>query len=203
MINEAQGIHLVYNGNVEKTQMSERFDNIDQPVYEVMSVKEGIVLFIEDHIKRLKHTLKTKDVLPVRSIDQILEDIDLLVNKNSIDTGFIKMLITNDEVLVYEHWDLDPKKSIEVSILDYERDNPSLKILDNEYKAQVNNLMMEQDTYEVLLRTGKGELIEGGRSNLYFIKDNKVITAPEERVLPGITRGRINSILEDLDIILE
>jgi branched-chain amino acid aminotransferase len=34
----------------------------------------------------------------------------------------------------------------------------------------------------------KGLLTEGSRSNLFFIRDNQVISAPDERILLGITR---------------
>lgn len=200
MVNEAQGKYLICNGTIEETEMSNRFENIDMPVYEVVEIKSGVVLFEEDHWERLSKSLENKKITPTRTIEEIREDINNLISRNDIDHGYIKLLLTEDQTLIYEHWDMKRQESIDVSILDLERSNPNLKILDNDYKKEINNLFMEKETQEVILRNEMGGLLEGGRSNLYFIKDGYVTTAPKSMILPGIRKKILSQVLKNLKI---
>ena len=57
----------------------------------------------------------------------------------------------------------------------------------------------------MLLINDKGFITEGSRSNIFFIKDNKIITPPQKEVLNGITRRNILKICKQnkIDIIEE
>lgn len=209
MINEAQGKYLVFNGQVEEVEDSERFALIkDKPQYEVFVVVDGVVMFFEEHMARMENTAKKLGVVLARTRDQVEEDLYKVIEKNSIENSLLKLLVYEDDYLAYEFYDRqvseeDLEEGVEVSIFDYERKDPNLKILRHEFKREVAKFMLDTETFEALLRTEDGELLEGSRTNLYFTKDGKVITAPEDRVLRGITRSRLEKIFKRLDIDLE
>lgn len=209
MINEAIGNYLIYNGEEEEAAESESFEKIkENPLYEVMTVVEGVPLFFEEHMDRLKDTADILNIELYRSISSIKEDFYKLIKLNNIDNSFVKLLISENNYIVYEFWDRTPskddiEKGIDVAIFDYERDNPNAKIFYKDFKAEVAKFIIQTGVFEALLRTDDGELLEGSRTNLYFIKGDKIITAPDDRVLLGITRRRLEKICELKDIEIE
>ncbi len=206
MINEGVGKFLIYNGRVEEVEDATIFTRITKPsLYEVITVKDGIAVFFEEHMKRLETTAKMLNIELSRSTSEIEEDFYKLISENNIENSFIKLVIYEDDYLVYEFWDRFPsddelENGIKVSIFDYERENPNAKILRSDFKAEVNKYLIDTDSFEAILRNSEGELLEGSRTNLYFIKGDIVITAPDDKVLKGITRTRIEKIFEKKNI---
>lgn len=209
MINEGIGNYLIHDGEVEETSDTKGFDEIkENPLYEVVTVKEGIPLFFEEHMDRLKATAHMLGIELSRSIEEIKNDFYKLINVNKIEKSFIKLLISENTYLVYEFWDQAPSKEdikngVDVAIFDYERDNPNAKIFYRNFKAEVSKFIISTGSFEALLRTKDGELLEGSRTNLYFTKGDKIITAPDDKVLKGITRTRIEKICENENIPIE
>lgn len=209
MVIEAVGKNLIFNGDVEKCEDTEAFSSIsDNSVYAVLNIYNSFPLFYEDHLKRIEDTFKASGRELKVSLDNILDDILKLIKLNEIEKSLIKVVISDENYVVYEFWDRMPtdddiKNGVKASIFDYERENPNQKILRSNYKSEVSKYLMETNSFEVILRTEDGELLEGGRSNLFFTMKDKVITAPDERVLKGITRKKINEVFSNLGIEVE
>lgn len=209
MINEAQGKYLIFNGEREIVEGTEHFSHVkNNPLYEVITIIEKTPLFFEEHISRLFETARLLNIQLKVTEDDIRNDFKQLIDSNEIDRGNIKLLIYEDNLLVYQFWDTHPteedlKKGINVHFFDYERENPNAKILYTDFKSEISKYLLETGAFEVILRSEDGELLEGGRTNLYFIKDDYVITAPDDRVLKGITRQRLEKILENQKIKVE
>lgn len=67
----------------------------------------------------------------------------------------------------------------------------------------VNSILASKETldthyYESLLLDADGFVAEGAAMNVFFIKDNKVITTPLGTILDGITRRLVIQIAKDL-----
>lgn len=209
MINEAVGKHLVFNGEIEEAGFNEHFEEItEDPLYEVITVLQGIPIFFEEHMDRLVHTAEILNLELTRSIDDIKQDFYQVIRSNEIEEGYVKLVISGDINLVYQYWDQGPtdeqiENGINVAIFDFERDNPNAKIYYTDFKAEVSRYLIQTKADEAILRTEEGELLEGSRTNLYFTSKGKVITAPDDRVLKGITRRRLEKVFEKNDIPLE
>ncbi|MCK5171180.1 MAG: aminotransferase class IV, partial [Bacteroidales bacterium] len=95
------------------------------------------------------------------------------------------------------------KYGVKVGLCRTIRSNPNAKILNTEARKKANNTIVEEKLFEVLLINNEGFITEGSRSNIFFIKDNMVITPPEKDVLNGITRKNILKIckLNKIEII--
>ena len=58
--------------------------------------------------------------------------------------------------------------------------------------------------HEAVIRGSAGDLTEGATSNLFLVEDGVVRTPPlEDGLLPGITRGLVLEVLQELDIPFE
>ena len=68
------------------------------------------------------------------------------------------------------------------------RTNPRAKVLNSDARIIANDTIAEKKLFEVILKDNKGFITEGSRSNIFFIKGNRLITPQEKDVLQGITR---------------
>jgi branched-chain amino acid aminotransferase len=85
-------------------------------------------------------------------------------------------------------------------LLKEERSNPNAKVVNSGYKERVAAALADANAYEALLVNSKDEITEGSRSNVFFIKNNEVLTSPKGNVLIGITRVYVFEICRDLGI---
>ena len=79
-------------------------------------------------------------------------------------------------------------------------DNPNAKVLFSTFKEEVSRELKKQGAFEALLVNKSGYILEGSRSNMFFVKNNKVYTAKAKDVLLGVTRKHIFKACEKLNI---
>jgi branched-chain amino acid aminotransferase len=170
-------------------------------IYEVFRVQEGVPLFIGDHLQRLWTTAKLEGVNLPFTRDDILEDIFGVIRSNPSGDGNIKILISLPATgpvsrLVYFNPHQYPtaeqfENGVAVSLFNAERNNPNAKVMDMKLRSATDQAKSEGEFYEVLLVDHDGYITEGSRSNVFFIKNQKLITPPVHKVLEGITRKLI------------
>jgi branched-chain amino acid aminotransferase len=89
---------------------------------------------------------------------------------------------------------------VPTGILQWERQDPNIKIIRADYKTAVAARFAQQGPYgpcfELLLAERQGLLTEGSRSNLFFICGDEILTAPDELILKGITRKYVIQALQ-------
>lgn len=208
---EAIKEYYIQNGGVVPTEKDEVFEMITKPpIYEVIRVIDGVPLFLEDHLDRMFESAKLIDYDLGRDEKQIREDIKKLIYKNKIKKSNIKLLSTNIEgqgkiFLVYSIASFYPpeeyyNQGIDTILFKHERQNPNAKVLFTSFKDEVTKQLDESKAFEALLVNEKGYIPEGSRSNMFFVKENKVYTAPESEILMGITRKHIFNACEKLNI---
>jgi branched-chain amino acid aminotransferase len=209
-----QGFYL-RNAEVKENKTGILEVEADTIVYEVFRTTSGIALFIEDHLERLAHSIKS--VAPSTEIPKLLNllqsDIHKLIVDNGNAEGNIKISIdfegNNINRYIYYLPHLYPTKQmyndgVHVVCLNAVRKNPDIKMLHQSIKEEVNKILSDNNIYEVAL-VKDNRITEGSRSNLFFIKGNTVYTATDNEVLLGITRKYVLQILQDnnIDITLD
>ncbi len=183
-----------------------RNDNI----YEVVRVMQGHILFLDEHVQRLMLSAKNMGYNPALQPELIKKSLIKLVSLNRVDSGNIKVVLTekkDDVPYAFAAWfiphaypDADMYAGgVSVSLLMMERNRPNTKLQNNAYKKEVSEHMKQEQVYEVLL-TRNGEITEGSRSNVFFVKQNCIHTAPDHTVLKGITREKLLEICGKLEI---
>ena len=184
---------IILNGTVIKQD-----EYIEKPeeLYEVIRVKDRTVMFLEGHIKRLNHSLKMANINKDFTIKAIQSDfaklfkVDGIRNQNvrlsvSIENGYLTCALYYIESMYLEQDTY--KEGVQVKTKSFERENPEIKQRTNAMQKIRNQLQLDS-VYEYLLVDREGLILEGTKSNVFFVKGTQVITADTRRVLGGITR---------------
>ena len=184
---------FIHNLNLKHcTEFNESVFSAGISIYEVIRIENGIPLFLEDHLNRLFYSADISNL----SINESYCDIE--VENSSSEKDFLIYFTPHYFPTVEEY-----KYGVKVGLCRTIRSNPNAKILNTEARKKANNTIVEEKLFEVLLINNEGFITEGSRSNIFFIKDNMVITPPEKDVLNGITRKNILRIckLNKIEII--
>jgi len=194
--------YFVCNGLLKPVaEFGQCFAHPSRYIYEVFRVECGIPVFIEDHLKRLWKTAELEKITFPFSMDEILSDISKLINTNPNGDGNIKIFISLPAQspvirLLYFNPHQYPtveqfQKGVFVSLFKAERENPNAKVMDVSLRRAAENTKIKESAYEVLLVDRDGYITEGSRSNVFFVKTEKLITPPVHTVLEGVTRKHI------------
>ena len=195
---------------------SELTESLQKPVdiriyYETVRVKDGVLLFVEDHLQRLVNSVKGLENFPVDT-SKILAETYSFIDLDGIKEGSVRIVLTKEALLIHQADITLPSASqfengINTSILNWERKTPNLKIFRGDYKTTVNQKFKEENShglpFELVLTDNDGKLYEGSMSNLFVIRDGKVYSAPDNKILIGITRKRVMAALERSGLDLE
>lgn len=205
---------FIRNGQLlESTLFDESFLSHPHYIYEVFRVIEGIPLFIEDHLERLRKTLDLSGHPPGWIPNNFFQLVNDLIASNNLLEGNLKVvllpgLLTHESVFmiyVMEHQYPSPEEFAEgvpLALIQGTRDNPNAKLMDVQLRNAANLVKKSQRVYETLLLDQDKYITEGSRSNVFFVWDNEVITPPVSDVLPGVTRKHIMKLCEELGILL-
>lgn len=176
----------------------------EKPVqlYEVIRIIDNIPLFLEDHLERLFRTARLNNIANLPPYHEIVEKILNMIDDENRKMGNLKLTFTVTPSKVHPIMDIEfiphfyPAEEkyttgVKTGILEAERPNPQAKIQNMELRNKANLIMSKENVYEVLLIDHEGNITEGSRSNIFFIKGNQLFTAPDDKVLQGITRKKI------------
>ena len=172
--------------------------------YEVIRLIDGKLLFLSDHLARLRLSLSGSGI-EYPGNQRIIESLGLLIKENSFREGNIRICLQqtnrNEPVLQcyfipYFYPDSSMYvKGVKLAIYSHMRPNPGIKKWDDRFRNSVSRYILEHKVYEVALKNQQNQITEGSRSNIFFIdRAGKLITTPNKDVLPGITRKYVMEI---------
>jgi branched-chain amino acid aminotransferase len=195
-------MNVLYNGHLLPLEgnFSEELLHDGLSLYEVFRVYKGHVIFLEDNIERLKNSMRKSGWDFPISAPEIATKLELLIREERIAEGNIKYVshatAKGIEEYIYQipHSypnEEDYRRGVKVMTLHASRDNAEVKYIHPELRETTNQLIHTHNVYEVLLIDKHECITEGSRSNVFFIQENKLYTAPLPRVLPGTTRKRV------------
>jgi branched-chain amino acid aminotransferase len=180
-------------------------------LYEVIRVIDGIPVFLEDHLERLYNSAKLSGVLNLPKQTEIEEKLLKLITNENQQIGNIKLSFTisvshsqpKRELNFIPHFypgDDKYKTGVKVGLLLADRPNPQAKVQHMAIRNKANLIMSKENVFEVLLVDHDGNITEGSRSNIFFVKDSMLFTSQYEKVLKGITRKKILELCSINDI---
>ena len=207
---EAIEKYYLLNGELKSTEDAEIFQKIQKPIYEVIRIIDEVPLFLEGHLERMRKSAKLVDCKIHRTNDEIQKDIKKLIKENEIKNLNVKLICADVEdmgqvFLVFLIKSFYPpeeyyEKGIHTTLFHYERQNPNAKVQIGDFKMEVAKKLESEKAFEALLVNKSGYIPEGSRSNMFFVKGDKLYTAPKGDVLLGITRKHIFQVCEELGI---
>jgi len=180
-------------------------------LYEVLRVIDGIPLFVEDHITRI---IQSANILNVRlwyGQQQIHNRVTEFIKLEKLVDGNIKFMFTfspgENYFLLYQSRHLYPTadmyaNGVRTATLNTERQNPNAKNV-QPFKEVAENFIKSEEIYEAILVDSEGNVTEGSRSNIFFLKNDVVVTAQPQDVLLGITRKYVIEACSNIGLSLQ
>ncbi|MBW6536794.1 MAG: aminotransferase class IV [Mariniphaga sp.] len=195
--------YFIFNGELRPNALFKAFEN-SGGIYEVLRIENGVPLFMEDHLERFYHSASLAGKTIRFNSDQINRFILELLRENKVLSGNILLSCKeNLKAFFIQHkypelqW---YQTGVRCGILKGERENPNAKVFQTPVRQQTDKLMEKQNLYEVLLVDHLNRITEGSRSNVFFVKNDSLITPPGNEVLLGITRRKTILLAEKAGI---
>jgi len=195
--------YIVVDGVISSVASQKSLTPEGKVVYEVVRLIDGKPLFWQEHYHRLIESCNIAKIDFSLSSTTLTKAVQELVTANhaqlinfKIEVFEASAILHHRIFLISSHYpDISLYKSgVSLGLMQAERKNPQAKVINAPVRDKANQLIAEDDYFEVLLVNAKGEITEGSRSNVFFIKGSTLITPPVADVLPGITRGQVIKI---------
>lgn len=211
MLDEIIEKYYILNGSLIPTdRIDEKNKGRSRSIYEVIRVISGIPLFFEKHMARLESSARLIGYSIEPIADNIKADMQKLIEANGRPEKNIKIVVNNfgstsaDYKLYFIKSSYpeihDYENGVHTVLYKAERENPNAKVVNQSFKEAVAAVLEKADAYEALLVNERNEITEGSRSNLFFVKGEKVHTSPKGSVLVGITRVSVFELCSSLGI---
>ncbi len=200
------GRYYIYNGELKDSTVNEMPAGFGgKTVYEVIRLINRVPLFLEDHYDRMKKSISDIGSQIDFTCNALAEDIKKTAAANDAANCNIRTMAifneTGKETLMYLSKSYYPEeevinKGVNIGLLRLERENPNIKLVNLSYRETVDKKLKEGNYFEVLLCSSDGSITEGSKSNAFFVKGNRIFTAPGTHVLKGITRKYVMAACE-------
>jgi len=212
-MNECKGKKFILNGNLQPAEM---FDNSivyeGDSVYEVLRMSRGNPIFFSDHMERLTMSVKLqkKNILAditalrnaiislARSDKKRESNLKIVFNYNS---GIYNWLIYYIEPIYPT--ELQYRNGVKGILFFAERKDPESKVINHKLRSSIYHKLILECGYEAILVNENNLITEGSRSNIFFLKGETLVTAPDNVILNGITRKHILQICSEHKISVE
>lgn len=172
-------------------------------VYEVIKVENSVPIFLKEHYDRL---LASNDNNSYGLSYRLLRnEIQQLVDANDLHNCNVKIVCDTDDVYLMFIKSFYPDEKYhdfgaDVVTANIMRNNPNKKYFNPVYVNKASSVRNDNEVYEVLLVNNEGFITEGSRSNVFFIKNNVIFTAPDNLVLIGVTRNKVIETIKELGV---
>lgn len=209
-MNECFGRKYILNGKLDG---ADSFDNSlvyeGDSIYEVIRMVRNNPVFFYDHMERLESSVRNQKKQMLAETSTLKKDIIRLTKADRKKEVNLKIVFNyNQDSFNYLIYYIEPIYPTEKQyrdgvkgILFYAvRKDPGSKVINHKLRSSIFHKLILDGGYEALLVNERGEITEGSRSNIFFLKKNTLVTAPENVILCGITRKYILDICSENNI---
>ena len=171
-------------------------------VYEVIRFTNGKPQFLPEHYARLQNSLGAIGREVPFNCETLGQSIAELAEEGQIKEHNIKLEVDlSGHGMLYlnpTHYPSPEQyaEGVRTELFHGERKNPHIKMMDQALRDATDAAIKDHDLYEVILVDRDGQITEGSRSNVFFIKNGELYTSPLHQVLPGVTRDKIIEIVK-------
>ena len=195
-------------------------------IWEGIRLHKSKLIFIEEHINRLFASAKGISLDIPLSKKNIIDELNKVLIKNNMDDDVhIRLIISRGDkitpyqnpnanvgpinfVIIPEYKKTNPEtytKGITIGRVDNVRPNESILSPHYNTLSKLNCILasIEANKHgydEGIMNDINGNISTCNSTNLFFIKDNKVITSTGEYCLNGITRGKAIQLCRENNI---
>ena len=204
------------NFNKAKIHIEDRGLQFSDSVYEVVPFYNKKLIDFNFHIKRLKYSLKELQIKYIVKEDKLKKIFDKIIRLNKIRNGIVYLQITRGvqsrdhdyrnnlipNLIIYtinKKLNLPNKNFKGEKAITYEdlrwkrRDIKTVSLLAN---VLAKKEAVRKKAYEAIL-IDNGKITEATASNVWIVKNNKLITHPSNTdILKGITRETVKKLIK-------
>lgn len=204
---ECCGKKFILNGDLHQAEL---FDNSlvyeGESIYEVIRVVKGYPVFFNDHMERLASSVRLQHKEILADTPALKRAIINLIKSDRKKETNIKIVFNynggTENYLVYYIKPIYPseeqyKKGVKGILFYAERKDPESKVINHKLRSSIYHRLIHEAGYEALLVNENNQITEGSRSNIFFLKGDTLVTAPDKFILNGITRKHILEICRD------
>jgi branched-chain amino acid aminotransferase len=212
-MNECYGKKFILNGILQPAEMFDKSLVYEgDSIYEVLRMIKGNPIFFPDHMERLAMSakLQKKEVLADMSV--LRKDIISLTRSDKKLEANLKIVFNyNNKITNYLIYFIEPiypsenqyQKGVKGILFFAERKDPESKVINHRLRSSISHKLILESGYEAILVNENNLITEGSRSNIFFLKEGTLITAPDNVILNGITRKHILEICTENNIKVE
>lgn len=203
-MNECYGKKFILNGNLEPAEMFDKSLVYEgDSVYEVLRMVKGNPIFFPDHMERLTTSVRLQKKEFLADIPAIRKAIISLTRSDKKRESNLKIVFNyNNGLSNFLVYFLEPsypsenqyRNGVKGVLFFAERKDPESKVINHKLKSSVYHKLMLDGGYEAILVNENNLITEGSKSNIFFLRGETLVTAPDNLVLSGITRKQILEI---------
>ena len=204
------------NFNKAKIHIEDRGLQFSDSVYEVVPFYNKKLIDFNFHAKRLKYSLKELQIKYIVKEDKLKKIFDKIIRLNKIRNGIVYLQITRG----VQSRDHDYRNNLIPNLIIYTI-NRKLNLPNSNFKGEkaitykdlrwkrrdiktvslLANVLAKKEAvrkkaYEAIL-IDNGKITEATASNVWIVKNNKLITHPSNTdILKGITRETVKKLIK-------
>jgi branched-chain amino acid aminotransferase len=219
------------NGDIQDEAFISIFDHgflFGDSIYEVVCTNKGNPCFLDEHLKRLYASASGISLKISHSPTEIKKQIQITLDSAKNHESYIRIIVTRGVGEV----DIDPSSCFNPNIIILVKEIPQISIESYEKGISVALVSIKRNSRDSLnpaVKTGNylnnvlarieakrmgaedaimgnsmGQLTEGTTSNLFFVKEGRLLTPIKEcGILSGITREKIIQLANKNSIALK
>jgi len=207
---------ILKNGEIISSEAAKiAIDNIEfsygYGVYETLKVRNKIIYFPEEHVKRLLESANIIQLPHQFNQKKIIEFLKKLTEKIQSESYNIKIELigTNKPniadiyIFATAPFFITPQmknQGVKVILAQGERQYPKAKTLNMLLSYLAYREAKKQEAYDALLIDKNGFIHEGTRANLFYTDGTTIFTPPKETVLDGVTQSTVIKALKKAGI---
>src|SRR5664279_2631847 len=206
-MNECYGKMFMLNGTLQPVELFDKSLVYEgDSIYEVLRMVKGNPIFFPDHMERLVTSVKLqkketladasslrKDIISLARSDKKREaNLKIVFNYNNGKTNCLLYFIEPSYPSETQY-----QKGVKGILFFAERKDPESKVINHKLRSSICNKLIAESAYEAILVNEENLITEGSRTNIFFLKNDSLVTAPDNMVLNGITRKKIIEICAD------
>ncbi len=207
---ECAGKKFILNGELQPAEIFDKSLVYEgDSVYEVLRLVNGCPVFFQDHMDRLLTSVKLqkKELLAdVSGLKKAIADLTKVEKKHDTNLKIVfnyNGFVNNYMVYLIETIYPTPiqyQKGVKGILFYAVRKDPESKVINHKLRSSICNKLIAESAYEAILVNENNLITEGSRSNIFFLKNGSLITAPDNVILSGITRKNILEICQENNI---
>lgn len=211
MINVISDSNVLNGVVVNKEKIEEVINNDTTRIYEVIRVIKRNPAFLYEHYNRFANSIKLSNIDYNIKFEDFKSSIMLLINNNNFENCNIRVSFDMKDVPLLAMYFIKSfypdrnfyENGIHTVTIVKERENPNIKKNTVTYRDEIDKVLKEQNAFEAILVNHDETISEGSKSNVFFVKNNSLITARDEDILLGVTRSKVIEIAEKIGIKVE